>query len=62
MRLITRPIPGDFGQLWISESIAVSKPDNVRNVTRLFERQPTATRRKNAYKAAATMMAMKRWA
>ena len=59
MRLITRPIPGDFGQLWISESIAASKPDNVRNVTRLFERQSTEKRRENAYKAAGTMMAKK---
>ena len=62
MQIITRKLPGDYGQVWISESIAVSKPDNLRNVTRLFERQPTATRRKNAYRAAATMMAKKRWA
>lgn len=55
----TQKIPGDYGQVWISESIAASKPDNVRNVVRLFERQTTATRRQNSYKGAATRMAMK---
>lgn len=46
-------IPGDFGQVWISQSIDASKPDNVRNVLRLFERQ------RNAYKSVASRMAMK---
>lgn len=55
----TRPIHGDFGQLWISESIAASKPDHMRTITGLFERQTTEQRRRNAYKASASRMAMK---
>ena len=62
MRTLTQKIPGHYGHVWINESIAVSKPDNVRNVTRLFERQSTFKRRENAYKAAASMMAKRRWA
>lgn len=58
----TRPIRGDFGQVWISESIAESKPDGVRGVTRLFERQSRQKRRANAYRAMASMMAKRRWA
>lgn len=58
-RVPTQKIPGDYGQVWISESIAASKPDNLRNVMRLFERQTTAIRRQNAYKGTATQMAMK---
>jgi hypothetical protein len=59
MRIITQKIPSDFGQVWISQSIAASKPDHMRNITGLFERQTTAQRRRNAYKASASRMAMK---
>ena len=52
-------IPGDFGQVWISQSIDASKPDNVRNVLRLFERQSRALKRRNAYKAMVARMAMR---
>ena len=59
MQILTRKLPGDYGQVWISEAVTLSKPDNVRNVTRLFERQTTATRRKNAYKGHSTMRVRK---
>jgi hypothetical protein len=55
----TRKLPGDFGQIWVSESIALSRPDNLRNITRLFERQSTEKRRRNAYKASVSRMAQR---
>lgn len=58
-RACTLKIPGDYGQVWISESIASSKPDPVRNVKTLFERMTTAKRRANSYRGAATRMAQK---
>ncbi len=59
LRVITHKIHGDYGQVWISEAIALSKPDGLLKVRSLFERMTTPKRRCNSAKGLATRMGLK---
>lgn len=56
---IPRPVPYDIGQRQINALIAASKPDPCPKVMGIFEKQTTEARRRNAYKASASRMAIK---
>lgn len=51
--------PGNYGAVWISEAIDLSKPMKYPMLGKLLMRMSTKKRRQNGYKNAATRMATK---